>query len=336
MWERLLGPLWRLGTIRGASLHTAVITGSPRSGTTWLLEMVEAATGARRIWEPFWSPDGDPDHRNFGLGWRPYLSPDSEAPHLQQWLGRVFAGRGVTRRSMTGVHEYGRLEVGIRTALAPATVAKFCRAQRLLPWLTNRFDVPVALLIRNPLAVVASQLEHPGWSREEIAHAHPVLCDGIRRDYPELAAYAESLEHPTEKLAATWAFDHLVPLERWSMMDRVVLVPYELVVVDPPLWTRRVSRSLGLEIRSDAGGRSATPSATARPGSHVVEGKDPRMTWRKRLTRQQVGRVLAVCDTFGIDVYSERPMPCRSVLGRFLDGTPRPRPRVESAEERRN
>lgn len=295
-------PAWSLGTWLGSSEHTVVLTGSPRSGTSWLLEMIERATGARRIWEPFFQQQQPVDERNFGLGSRPYLRPATDRTDLECRLANLFTGHGVSPGSATGANPYGRVEMGRRLSCAPATVVKFCRAQRLLPWLLDRFHIPAVLLIRHPLAVVSSQLEHPSWSHDRVEDTHPIMCDRIRRDYPELAAWSEQLDRPEERLAATWTFDYLVSLANWSKIEGLMLVTYESLVQAPVEALTEILAHLGLSgdaAKSD----SRLPSASTRTSSNVAQGRDPLATWRRRLDEGQIRRILAVIERFGFEIY---------------------------------
>lgn len=296
--KTLVGPLWRLGTLKGASDPTVVITGSPRSGTTWLLEMVERATDSRRIWEPFYSPDEQRGDRNFGLGWRPYLPPGEEHRELKTALRRLLQGKGISYELAVGSHQYGRLRLTRRLVVAQATVVKFCRFQRLLPWFTRRFSVPVVLLVRNPLAVVASQLNHPSWDYQQVAKEHPVVSSSIRRMYPELAQRASRLEHLEEKLAATWAFDYMIPLSS-RLGECVRTVRYKDLVEAPAKTLAAILEHGKLSSKHNKSSlRVEQPSSTTQPDSNVARGGNPRTTWRQRLDDRQVTRISSVICSF--------------------------------------
>jgi hypothetical protein len=58
---------------------TIVVVGSPRSGTTWLLELLRALPGYKAINEPFWYDEVRQAH---GFAWRPHLAPGVRLSHL--------------------------------------------------------------------------------------------------------------------------------------------------------------------------------------------------------------------------------------------------------------
>lgn len=271
--------------------------------------MIEKSTGARRIWEPFHvSSRSTPRGSNFDFGWRPYLSSDTHHDRLRAWLAEMFRGGNDSPGTGAGLKAYGRIGLVACTAWAPATVVKFGRLQRLLPWLSRRFELSIVLLIRHPLAVVASQIHHPAWKQE--TSEHPVLCSRLRRDYPELSAFAEELDRFEERLAATWAFDCLVPLSDWQSLNGVKIITYADLVDSPGtvlgnmlaflnLPARRVERSTSLD----------EPSATTREDSDVQTGNDPLTTWKNRLDDAEIDRVVRVVDRFGLNPYDQNLRP---------------------------
>lgn len=297
--------MWFLGTCRGAGARTVAITGAPRSGTTWLLEMIERATGARRIWEPFYiKPSSSSRASNFGLGWRPYLSPDSSEGQLQAFLGEIFSGKADSLGAELGLSAHGRIRFAARMMLASATVVKFVRLQRLLPWMTRRFNVPVVLLVRHPLAVVASQINHPAW--KDGAPEHPILCHEIRNNYPELSPFVDQLDTLEERLAATWAFDYFIPFSYYEQLDGVMIVTYTDMVDSAKTVLEAVLEFLGLlDNPAVRRGVLEEPSATTRDDSNVAMGENPLATWRERLDRAKVDRIQRVADRFGLNPYDE-------------------------------
>ena len=184
------------------------------------------------------------------------------------------------------------------------TLVKFCRAQRLLPWINARFDVPAVLLMRHPLAVVASQLHKPAFQQPGVADQHPVLSSTVADRWPDLAEYARTLDHFDEKLAATWAFDYMIPLQAPPSRRPDLVVTYERLVTDPGSELRRIEDALDVSFDAAARERLRRPSATTVDDSNVKQGRDRLSTWRRRLSDDQVDRIMAVVEEFGLDFYT--------------------------------
>ena len=71
---------------------TILISGTPRSGTTWLMELLAAIPDYLTIFEPF-NPNWFPQIRKSNLCCRPYLHPDKDSPDIYEYLNKVFRGK---------------------------------------------------------------------------------------------------------------------------------------------------------------------------------------------------------------------------------------------------
>jgi hypothetical protein len=295
--HRLGKVAWILGSRRQSPQNTIFITGSPRSGTTWLLEILETIPRTRRIYEPFGPPFPCAD-----VGWRPYRHEEEEYPCLERYVRGLLTGsaRGLPR---IGPHSHTLLRQAVERTFPRQTVIKSVRAQRLLPWLARRFDLPMVLLIRHPLSVVSSQLRYPFEVTPK--GAHPVVCERLAAEYPHLAEIVDSLSYPEQKLAASWAFDYLVPLSRWKSCNGVLLLGWEDLVNDPQTMLGQLEGHCGVSFPQEVFTQLATASATTR-GCDTLGHVEVRVrSWERRLSSHQISRIMDVVRQFGISVYNE-------------------------------
>ena len=166
--SRIEPTLGRLRPLPYDIRQTIVIAGSPRSGTTWLAELLNTIPRSAILWEPLFL-DADPQLPKIGFGWRTYVPPDRDRPEMEAYLRRVLTGRVLNpwtlqRTSLRDVYRVKRW------------IVKFVRANMLLPWLTLRFPTrrPL-LLVRHPCAVVASQIRNGAWANPAISVLSRVL-----------------------------------------------------------------------------------------------------------------------------------------------------------------
>jgi hypothetical protein len=296
--DRIEPALGRLRPIPYDIGQTIVIAGSPRSGTTWLAEILHTIPRSAILWEPLYL-DADPKLRHLGFGWRTYISPERDRPDMQAYLRGILTGRILNRWTLqrTDALDVWRVK---------RWIVKFCRANMLLPWLTLRFPVrrPL-LLLRHPCAVVASQIRNGAW-------ANPTLpdCPEFFDAYPHLRAACTGLRTQEEILAAQWSMDYFVPLNappphRWQ------LVVYERLVREGPGELRKIFAGLNVEMPGDAMAHLRIPSATASPSSGlgIRQGRDALDGWRSVLSPSQCQRVLDVTSAFGLDFYGPDPEP---------------------------
>jgi hypothetical protein len=273
--------------------NTIVMAGSPRSGTTWLSEILHTIPQSCILHEPI-ALNFVPETNALGFGWRPYIAPEADWPEAEEFMRRVLTGqilcRHTTRR--TNVAEILRNEHWI---------VKFVRATRLLRWMAEKFPIrtPI-LLIRHPCAVVASQTRHPSWSPT----ISPAVDSRFLTAYPWVSDILTDIQTWEEALAATWCMDYLAPLST-PKPHPWIFVTYERLVRHGEKEIQRIFNALELEMPQSAVKHLRTPSKSVREDSSILTGEDPLAVWTKRLSKEQVKRILHLVSAFGLDFYGE-------------------------------
>lgn len=319
-----------LWTLNNLTQRTEVfcLTGSPRSGTTWMLEGFERALYCRRNWEPvnthFMSraiEQGNP----LLVHARPDGATIEAEGDLRRVVSDALAGR-VPADPRLGVppHDESRLAKAARVARARLVVVKFVQMQRAVPWLAQLSQIRGCVLLRNPLAVVASQIRHakssgagidPNWTAEIITAAHPIL-NPADRQHPVVGELLSRSLSVVERLAITACLDLLAAIGDAASRRRFTYVLYEHLVVAPESFADVIGR-LNMSARPTAPAIAPNaPSFMAGLDANVRAGRDPRVNWGGRLSTQQVDEVLAVMEAFGIDFYGAKPEPDVGALGR--------------------
>ena len=308
MPKKLKGPLRRAvdETLPLAALHALLygrcrlrdglaVAGTPRSGTTWLAQILSEIPGSAVLFEPI-QPTHVPGSSRAGFSWRTHVPPDAAWPEGEQYLRRVFRGKVLNK--------WTTREISVRRALSTSfLIVKFVRANRFLSWLCLRLPIrSAALIIRHPCAVVASQLRG-SWADAPACHGPECLVD-----YPALRALLSRLDTPEERLAATWAMDYFIPFAE-AVPRRWQLVTYERLVLDYDGELQRLFGSWNMEIPKGVARQFSKPSiATQRSGISGLAG------WKRQLDKEQIRRILAVTAEFGLDFYGEDVEPDYSRL----------------------
>jgi len=267
-----------------------VLTGAPRSGTTWLAQVLSEIPYSSVLFEPI-HPDEVPESRRTGFTEAKYVPHDATWEEGRQFLARVFQGRVLNK--------WTTREMGLRKLFATRfLIVKFVRANRLLCWLGQNFAIrsPV-MIIRHPCAVVASQLQG-SWADRPKPEAPEFLAD-----YPAFQVVLERIRTPAEHLAASWAMDYFAPLavtepRRWQ------LVAYERLVSNFDEEVSRLFNAWNMEIPENVARQSNVPSSTTPPA-----GVSGLAGWKERLDKDQVRRILDVTSEFGLDFYGEDVEP---------------------------
>ncbi|MEL7445904.1 MAG: sulfotransferase domain-containing protein [Pseudomonadota bacterium] len=307
-----LRPLWAMGNARQESTPI-LVSGSPRSGSTWLLEALERRFKARRNWEPIdgieQHLDGTMGQRRFGL--RPYLAPDMEDDELAPLLLDIVDG-GAPRQFRRAWNTKKSTAANLANiARANRTIVKFTEAQRALPFIAARRDNPVIVILRNPLAVTASALSFAGErdfdnALEEVdVPPTRTLPPRLLADFPDLEAFARPRMTKAQYIALATVIDMLVPLRDARCRERCLFVSYETLRENPARMAELYAYCgdpSGLDETDIAA--MAEPSARARAQTSLEKDKLP---WADRMLPQEVEQALEIMKGLGIDWYSDTP-----------------------------
>jgi hypothetical protein len=291
-----------------SSSDAILVSGAPRSGSTWLFELLASDQDVLPLFEPF-HPAQNPKFGPFAdpVGYLATPGTPAEDESLRHLAREVYAGRELTRWST------------VRTPLrrirtARRTLVKDVRVNRALGWLDAAVPVPTVLLVRHPCAVVESMLradeEWRRWGHDDVAAVVEAAWAGtgpvpaVPRDRPEL-------------LAALCALDLRVALEALQGRPHATIVAYEDLVTEPEAELRRLEKRLGLSLGALEPRR---PSFTTLKSSPLRHGGDPLTSWQSRLPERTAHAIVDTAHRFGVTLYAAGPRPDRDVLERASSG----------------
>lgn len=139
--------------------NTIIISGAPRTGTTWLMEILATLPKYKTIFEPL-HMDRFPQLLKLNFPPRIYVPPEEDNVFLQNHLKDVFRGVKISRNPHYSVVNLKEIN---RRLPFNGVIVKFINGNRLLPWISKRFETRATyLIIRHPCATIASQLK-TGW-----------------------------------------------------------------------------------------------------------------------------------------------------------------------------
>jgi len=133
-----------------------LVTGSNRSGTTWLMTMLGLAPGTLRVYEPLSFRAGTYRLGDVARCWYPYTPelPQDEAAD---------AFRAVLQGKTSKVFRRRQIQKWIRPLRRGRMVIKDSNACFSAEWLCERFPLDVVVLVRHPGAYAAS-IKRMGWT----------------------------------------------------------------------------------------------------------------------------------------------------------------------------
>lgn len=129
-----------------------IIASDPRSGSTWLSEIISSIPGSFIIDEPL-HLNNVKEIKHLNFSWRQHIPREKQWPAAKSFFKKLFKGQ------ILNPHIVKNYKNAVK---AKQPIIKTIRAKLLLPWLCNQFEFkykPI-VLVRHPFAMIASLKRH--------------------------------------------------------------------------------------------------------------------------------------------------------------------------------
>lgn len=304
-------------------IKPVLVTGAPRSGTTWLGRMLTIGPELYYVHEPF-NPLIKSSAAIYQLKIPHYfihICEDNEVDFLEP-----------TRRLMENRHDLMRGLLGVRSprdvldVLRNARTSRERRARGARPlikdpialmsaeWLARRFDMHCIVMIRHPAAFVAS-MKRLGWAShpEKWALTQPLLMRDYLRPFEEQIRRMSEGEHDLiERASLAWKMHHhVISLYKDRHPDWIFL-RHEDISRDPPSSFELLYARLGLPFTGEAQRVIAEHSGKANPeratGSEKTLKLDSQLnisSWKHRLSTEEIDRIRGYVDDVARKFYAD-------------------------------
>jgi hypothetical protein len=296
---------------------TLLLSGTPRSGTTWLMEIFQTLPGYISLFEPV-NPIFFPESYEVGFKPRKHLLAEQNWPDGQDFLKKTFTGKTYTRVPLYELNP----EMILNRLFGNKLIVKAIGLNRVLPWIAKNFELRgIFFIIRHPCAVISSQLKtgYCGYHLNSSPYSDifPTV-DNVLEEASEIPGIDEDLIRRLKKiktqeeiLAAIWCLDNYVPLN-YKKPHPWIFVVYEKIITQGANEIKQLFNKIGEEnIPKSAIKKLNIPSMLApRDELKVVKDSDKQLSkWKKYLTKKQIDRILSIVSDFGLDFYTEEIEP---------------------------
>jgi Sulfotransferase family len=294
---------------RGRTPRPILVTGSHRSGSTWLGQMIGASDDVGYIHEPFNINRGPGICRFRFPYWFTYIRPGTDgevADDVRRMLAfrYNYLAQALRVRSWVDfrflVRDGGRfLRFRLRQ---PRPLLKDPMALFSAEWIAETFDAQVVVVVRHP-AAFASSIKLDGWAHP---FSHFVVQPALMEDHlkpfkAEIESFAEEENDILDQASLLWRLIHKTIADYRTQHPEWVIVRHEDLSRDPLQGFGAIFEALDLPYTEDVQDAIRRSSSASNPADrdenrHLFHSRDSRANvdnWRRRLTPEEVEQVRA-------------------------------------------
>lgn len=286
-----------------------LVTGSHRSGTTWVGKMLVAAGQHTYVSEPL-----NAHHRPGVLAapvthWYTYICTENEAAYLPAFQDTLALRYGLGRelRSLRSLKDVGRMGRDAfhfrRGRLAgQAALLKDPFAAFATPWFADRLGCRVVVAVRHP-AAFASSLKRLEWTFNfnDLLEQPLLLRDWLEPYRDEMQAARTSRDN-LARACLLWRMIYSVLHTVCQQHPEFIAVRHEDLSRDPLGGFRALYETLGLPFTLAAEQRVLASSRAENPGEVStrniynvnLDSRANLRNWQKRLSLEEIARVRAL------------------------------------------
>ncbi|MBW7941670.1 MAG: sulfotransferase domain-containing protein [Candidatus Kuenenia stuttgartiensis] len=279
-----------------------IITGSPRSGTTWLQELFCDIEKTYPLFEPL-HLDGSPKFKEIGFEWGQYIPEDYNWPEAKELFESLFRGQYLTPFMIS----HARVA---QLKNADFLIIKYVRANSLLPWFVRQFDIrPPIYILRHPCAAIASQMKMNWYTCSKFT----IPKTKFPEKYTKYEHILNNINTTLEYVAAKWCLDNIIPLNHHGNNRLWITVFYENLIANPHEEVPYIFYRLNLELPRNLWYKVNVPSAMTGSISPLRQNKIEQLSkWKNELSERDIDSILGMLKKFEIKIYDDNIFPVKN------------------------
>lgn len=284
-----------------------LVTGSHRSGSTWIGQMVGASDEVGYVHEPFGPSRGPGICRTRFPFWFTYIRPGTNGEVADDF-----------RRMLAFRYNYGAQVLSMRSSDDARALIRdgghflLFRMRDVRPllkdpmavfsaeWIAGTFDAQVVVIVRHP-AAFASSVKRAGWIHpfSHFLDQPDLMEDHLQPFQDEIAAFAREEHDILDQAALLWRLIHTTIAGYRERHPEWLFVRHEDLSRDPVPAFRALFEALDLRYTEgvqEAIRRTTSPSNPTERDLHdplfgVRDSRANADNWRRRLSADEIGRV---------------------------------------------
>jgi len=269
-----------------------LVSGMPRSGTSWVAKLISLAEGVSYYFEPDNTLSRDYTFK--------YLGINDNAALLQTFMRDTFKGRV---NSDYVIAEQGLVDI-LRHPLSHTVLAKVVHLPLALDWINHNFpDVVMVQVIRHPVPVFQSWKVRdwdPGYNLGLLLKQEPLMA-GPLAPYRSVMQAADSY---WTQAAALWSA--IVKMQYLQHKDNFFMVEHEWLCFDPVPRVRSLIEGVGLEWNSNIENFLTKGGDGQVSGPGYGKWRNPSSEinkWKNKVSQSEMDEIWSVMACFDLPCY---------------------------------
>lgn len=269
-----------------------IITSEERSGSTWLIEILNSSNKIVVNWEPFHEKLGVlPAKFNFGV--RPFIDENKKDNEFKKIFKEIFE----FKRSNYWTTNFLKLN---QLKTAEFVLTKTVKFNLSLPWLVNNFKFkkkPV-LLLRHPIPVILSQEKN---FKQNIYKDYILSNSYNNKRFIKHKNYLESLDTKLEKRMAIWCLNNISTINNPLNKNKWMLIYYENMLLNPKDELRIIEKEYNIHLNWGKIDLKKTSSSSRRP---LKSTEEQLSSWCNQISIIEKEKIQEVFNYFNLKIYS--------------------------------
>ena len=294
----------------GGNSSPILVTGMPRSGTTWVGRMLLASGGVGYVNEPFNLSYSPGTFRVPADHWYVYVTRENEQRFLPALAAalefRYPLARELRRcRSRTDVQHTLRMWRSFVRSRGRRPLVKEPHAVFSAEWFARRLGSEVVITVRHPAAVVSSW-KRLGWSFDfsHFLEQPALLRDWLRPFQGEMETALTSSHDLIDRVALLWRVIYAVVGKYEGSFPGFVVLRQEDLAREPIERFTALYDRLGLHFTSAAhdavtassSGDNPRETSIENPYATQINSRASLENWKRRLSKDEVSRIRRVTE----------------------------------------
>lgn len=303
-----------------------LITGSHRSGSTWVGKMIAQSPSVTYIHEPFniAHPPGVGICNAKFSHWFTYITAENEALFYKPIRKTVNFSYNLIDELIAKGKKNPKEGLSVLAEYKKSIQYRFSQVRPLIKdpialfsseWLASRFNTDIIVLIRHP-AAFASSLKLQNWT---FPFSHFLEQPLLMRDHlyefeAEISAYAAKEHEIIDQATLLWKIIHSMILKYQQKHKDWVFVRHEDISLDPLSQFQHIFNYLNLNFYSDIQKTIQDYSSPKNPSEgklNVVhslrrDSKSNIRNWQKRLSESEIERIRNNVEYISSKFYSDQ------------------------------